>query len=58
MQQDFAGRAFIVTGGGTGIGHACDIAELACFLLGDGARWITGQAISVDGGQSLHAAPD
>ncbi|WP_262408219.1 SDR family NAD(P)-dependent oxidoreductase [Sphingopyxis sp. OPL5] len=40
------------------LGQPGDVAELACFLLGEGARWITGQAISVDGGQSLHAAPD
>ena len=40
------------------LGQPDDIASLAGFLLGEQARWITGQAISVDGGQSLHQGPD
>jgi NAD(P)-dependent dehydrogenase (short-subunit alcohol dehydrogenase family) len=33
-----------------GLGHPSDIANTAMFLLSDGARWITGQNIVVDGG--------
>ena len=31
-----------------------DIAPVAAYLLGPGARWITGQVITADGGFSLH----
>jgi NAD(P)-dependent dehydrogenase (short-subunit alcohol dehydrogenase family) len=34
------------------IGEVEDVAPLAIFLLSDQARWITGQAIGVDGGYS------
>ncbi|WP_181702243.1 SDR family NAD(P)-dependent oxidoreductase [Chthonobacter albigriseus] len=34
------------------IGTPVDIAGLAVFLLGEGASWITGQVIGVDGGRS------
>lgn len=33
-----------------GFGRTDDIANAALFLLGDGARWITGTTMSVDGG--------
>ncbi len=33
-----------------GLGMPCDVANAAMFLLSDGARWITGQNIVVDGG--------
>lgn len=33
-----------------GLGYPSDIANTAMFLLSDGARWITGQNIVVDGG--------
>ena len=33
-----------------GLGQPSDIANTAMFLLSDGARWITGQNIVVDGG--------
>ena len=33
-----------------GLGNPSDIANTAMFLLSDGARWITGQNIVVDGG--------
>ncbi len=35
------------------IGTPEDIAETACFLLGEGSGWITGQVIHVDGGMSV-----
>ena len=33
-----------------GLGQPEDVAEPISFLLGAGARWITGAAIAVDGG--------
>lgn len=35
------------------MGTAEEIAEVALFLASDAARWVTGQTIAVDGGQSL-----
>ncbi|QDX82474.1 hypothetical protein B9N43_15265 [Denitratisoma sp. DHT3] len=40
------------------VGQPEDVANLARFLLGDEARWITGQCIGVDGGHSLRRGPD
>lgn len=40
------------------VGRPEDVAHLARFLLGDEARWITGQCIGVDGGHSLRRGPD
>lgn len=40
----------------TPLGRLCtarDVAEAACFFLGDGAAFITGQTLTVDGGFSL-----
>ena len=36
-----------------GFGSPDDIAYAAVFLLSDGARWITGTDMIVDGGQSI-----
>lgn len=40
------------------VGEPEDIANLARFLAGAEARWITGQIINVDGGHSLRRGPD
>lgn len=40
------------------VGQPDDVAELARFLIGPESRWITGQAINVDGGHSLRRGPD
>ena len=37
-----------------GVGHCEDITNLACFLLSDAAKWITGQNIVIDGGRSTY----
>lgn len=37
-----------------GVGHPEDITSLACFLLSEEARWITGQNIVIDGGRSTY----
>lgn len=34
------------------IGQPEDIAEMACFLLSDKSKWITGQILALDGGMS------
>lgn len=57
MTQDFleteAGAAHLATYP-LGVGHPEDITCLACFLLSDEARWITGQNIVIDGGRSTY----
>lgn len=40
------------------VGHAEDIANLALFLAGDASPFVTGQAISVDGGYAVNPAAD
>jgi NAD(P)-dependent dehydrogenase (short-subunit alcohol dehydrogenase family) len=40
------------------LGEGSDVADLVRFLLGDEARWITGQIINVDGGHHLRRGPD
>lgn len=40
------------------VGEPEDIAHLARFLVGEEARWITGQIINVDGGHCLRRGPD
>jgi NAD(P)-dependent dehydrogenase (short-subunit alcohol dehydrogenase family) len=39
-------------------GQPAEIAELVRFLAGPESAWITGQAISIDGGHSLRRGPD
>jgi NAD(P)-dependent dehydrogenase (short-subunit alcohol dehydrogenase family) len=40
------------------LGQPRDIAGIVRFLVGPEARWLTGQVISVDGGQTLNRAFD
>lgn len=40
------------------LGEVSDVANLARFLIGPESGWITGQALSVDGGHSLRRGPD
>jgi 7-alpha-hydroxysteroid dehydrogenase len=40
------------------VGEPEDVAHLVRFLVGPGARWITGQVINVDGGHALRRGPD
>lgn len=40
-----------------GVGEPTDVAHTVGFLLSDGARWITGSTLTVDGGFSCHIAP-
>jgi 3-oxoacyl-[acyl-carrier protein] reductase len=35
------------------IGRPSDVADVVVFLASDGARWITGASIPVDGGSKL-----
>jgi NAD(P)-dependent dehydrogenase (short-subunit alcohol dehydrogenase family) len=41
---------------GRRMGEPADVAEVVAFLCGDGARWIYGQTLIVDGGLSLLSA--
>ncbi len=41
-----------------GVGEPEDVGHLARFLIGPESRWITGQAINVDGGHSLRRGPN
>ncbi|MEV0634225.1 SDR family oxidoreductase [Streptomyces sp. NPDC050619] len=41
-----------------GVGEMTDVANLVRFLLGPEARWITGEAIAVDGGNNMRTGPD
>ena len=41
-----------------GVGEPEDVACLVRFLLSDESRWITGQAIAIDGGHCLRRGPD
>lgn len=50
---DEAFRAQLAAQYPLGLGKIEDITPLVCFLLSDGARWITGQNIIIDGGASL-----
>lgn len=40
------------------VGQPEDVGHLVRFLVGDEARWITGAAINIDGGQALRRGPD
>ena len=40
------------------VGQPEDVGNLARFLIGPESRWITGQAINVDGGHALRRGPD
>ena len=40
-----------------GVGEPEDVGHLARFLIGPESRWITGQVISVDGGNGLRRGP-
>lgn len=40
------------------VGSAEEVAGLVRFLLGDEARWITGETIRIDGGHHLRRGPD
>lgn len=41
-----------------GVGRPDDVAQVVRFLLSDQSRWMTGQLLAVDGGNSLRRGPD
>ena len=41
-----------------GVGEPADVAAVVRFLLSEESRWITGQALAVDGGHCLRRGPD
>ncbi len=40
------------------VGEGTDIGDAVVWLASDASRWVTGQAIAVDGGHTLRRAPD
>jgi NAD(P)-dependent dehydrogenase (short-subunit alcohol dehydrogenase family) len=50
-------RSYVENTPMAGVGEPEDVAHLARFLIGPGSRWITGEAINVDGGHSLRRGP-
>jgi len=52
------GRSWIENTPLNGAATPDDIADLVHFLIGPRSRWITGQAISVDGGNTLRSGAD
>jgi NAD(P)-dependent dehydrogenase (short-subunit alcohol dehydrogenase family) len=40
------------------VGRPAEVADVVAFLASDAARWITGESITVDGGQMLLGEPD
>jgi NAD(P)-dependent dehydrogenase (short-subunit alcohol dehydrogenase family) len=51
-------RSYIENTPMNGVGEPEDVGHLARFLIGPESRWITGQAINVDGGHSLRRGPN
>lgn len=41
-----------------GVGAPEDVAHVVRFLLGPESRWVTGQIVNIDGGNSLRSGPD
>lgn len=47
-EQEVAGRYPLKR-----LGTPQDVAEISCFLLSDSASWITGETVTVDGGDTI-----
>ncbi len=59
-RENFADPQFVAWVQAThplGLGCPEDVADAVAFLASDGARWITGQEIVVDGGRTVLASP-
>lgn len=57
LARDGVTDAFIAQTPLRGIAEAAEVADVVTFLASEGARWITGAAIPVDGGMSLTEHP-
>jgi 3-oxoacyl-[acyl-carrier protein] reductase len=57
LARDGVTDAFIAQTPLRGIAEAAEVADVVAFLASEGARWITGAAIPVDGGMALTEHP-
>lgn len=51
--MDFTGKRVLITGAGAGIGNTEEIAQAILFAAWEGAGFMTGAVINIDGGMGI-----